>query len=61
MAELYPLPNVISPVGPRTAPARAERAAGRTAVSAPAQTAAPQPAPAAPAASGRARQIDLSA
>jgi len=61
MAELYPLPDVISPVGPRTAPARADSAAGRTAVSPPAQVAPQQPAPAPPAASGRGQRIDVSA
>jgi hypothetical protein len=57
MAELYPLPDVISPVGPRTAPARAERAADRAPAPAPQAEGRPPP----PAASGRGRQVDVAA
>jgi hypothetical protein len=60
MATLYPIPDVISPVGPRTPPARAERAADRApAPAAQAETAARPAAP--PAASGRGRQVDVAA
>lgn len=59
MAELYPLPDVISPVGPRTAPARAERAADRAPTPAPQAEAVARPS--APASSGRGRQVDIAA
>lgn len=60
MATLYPLPDVISPVGPRAAPSRSERAADRAPAPAPqAETVARPPAPSA--ASGRGRQVDTAA
>jgi hypothetical protein len=59
MATLYPLPDVISPVGPRTAPARAERAADRAPAPSVQAEAARPPAPAA--ATGRGRQVDIAA